>query len=252
MHKLIAIGGGEIGRPGYHVETTKIDKEIIRLSGKQKPRLLFIPTASSDAQGYIQTVQNHFGKRLNCKVDTLLLIKSKPSLKLIKHKIMNTDIIYVGGGDTGTMIKVWQSYGVDKILKAAYDQGIILSGLSAGAICWFKYGLSDSQRFKNQAQPFSYIRIKGLGFFSFTVSPHHIREKARKAALIKIMKTTPGIGLALDDFTALEIINDKYRIIISKPGAKVHKVFYKDTKLSYKPLKQQKEYLPLSNLEAKD
>ncbi len=73
--KIIAIGGGEIGRPGYPVETTKIDKEIIALSGKKIPRVLFIPTASGDSNGYTEVFNKYFGKRLGCKTDVLYLKK---------------------------------------------------------------------------------------------------------------------------------------------------------------------------------
>ena len=77
MGKIIAIGGGEIGRPGYPATTTKIDKKIIRLSGKKSPKLLFIPTASLDSEGYIKSVEKHFSKKLGCKIDSLCLIKEK-------------------------------------------------------------------------------------------------------------------------------------------------------------------------------
>ena len=75
MKKIVVIGGGEIGRPGYPVETTKIDKEIIKLTGKKKPKLLFIPTASSDSELYVRCINKHFGKLLGCKIDVLYLIK---------------------------------------------------------------------------------------------------------------------------------------------------------------------------------
>src|SRR3989344_6273389 len=145
--KIIAIGGGEIGRPGYPVETTKIDKEIITLTGKQKPRLLFVPTASSDTESYFEVVKKHFGKRLGCKTDVLYLIKEKPSKKEIEEKIFQSDIVYVGGGNTLKMMKVWRNTDVDKVLKEAYGKGIVLSGVSAGSICWFRWGNSDSRRF---------------------------------------------------------------------------------------------------------
>jgi len=105
MKKLIAIGGGEIGRPGYPVETTKIDKEIIKLTNKPNPKLLFIPTASSDSELYFETVKKHFGKKLNCKIDVLCLLKEKLTLKQIKTKILTSDIVYVGGGNTALMLK---------------------------------------------------------------------------------------------------------------------------------------------------
>ena len=135
MKKIIAIGGGEIGRPGYPIETTKIDKEIIKLTNKINPRLLFIPTASSDSELYFDCVTKHFGKKLKCKVDVLYLLKESPNLKEIKQKILNTDIIYVGGGNTALMLKTWKKYKIDKLIKQAYDKGVVLSGLSAGSIC---------------------------------------------------------------------------------------------------------------------
>ena len=77
MGKIIAIGGGEIGRPGKPIETLEIDKEIIRLTGKKNPQLLFIPTASSDSEGYVSTVREHFSGRLACNIDLLLLMTEK-------------------------------------------------------------------------------------------------------------------------------------------------------------------------------
>ena len=149
MKKIVAIGGGEIGSPGYPVETTEIDKEIIRLTGKKSPRVLFIPTASSDSEGYYETARRHFGERLGCKMEVLWLIKEKPSRAEIEQKVMSSDIVYVGGGDTLKMIRIWRSYGLDGILKKAWDKGTVLSGLSSGSICWFRYGTSDSRRFNN-------------------------------------------------------------------------------------------------------
>src|SRR4030042_172523 len=104
MSKIVAIGGGEIGRAGYPIETTSIDREIIRLSGKANPRLLFIPTASSDSEKYIETVKAHCGKRLGCRMDSLYLIREKPSRQDIERKILGSDIIYVGGGNTLKML----------------------------------------------------------------------------------------------------------------------------------------------------
>ncbi len=104
MKKIVAIGGGEIGSPGCPVETIKIDKEIIRLTGKKRPRVIFIPTASSDSDGYFETTQKHFGKRLGCKVDVLRVIKEKLSHAEIEKKVMSSDIVYIGGGNTLKMI----------------------------------------------------------------------------------------------------------------------------------------------------
>jgi len=248
MGKIIAIGGGEIGRPGFPVETTKIDREIIRLSGKKHPKLLFLPTASSDAEGYIETVKKHFGKRLGCKVQALRLVKGPPPYGKIKKLILASDIIYVGGGNTYNMLKIWRRLKLDKILRLAYDKNIVLSGLSAGAICWFRYGLSDMGKVWGGCKNIEYKKIKGLGFIDVTLSPHHIREPKRKQALIKVMQKTRGAGLALDDYAAIEVIDDEYRIITSKPRAQVHKVFWQSDKCYFDPVKMASSFQSLEPL----
>ena len=175
--KIVAIGGGEIGRPGTKIETLSLDKEVVRLSGKKHPKLLFLPTASGDSKGYAAVVKKYYGKKLGCRVQTLYLINNKFGKDKIRKLIFSSDIIYVGGGNTLKMLRVWKKYSVDKLLVQAYKKGVILSGLSAGAICWFKYGLSDSRRFAKNKDDFAFMRISGLGIIPCTVSPHHIREK---------------------------------------------------------------------------
>ena len=209
MKTIIAIGGGEIGRPGYPIETTQIDKEIIRLTGKKNPRLLFIPTASSDSESYYEVVKKYVGNKLGCKTGVLYLIKEKLSKKEIEEKILKSDIIYVGGGDTLKMMNVWRKNGVDKILKQAYEKGIILSGISAGSICWFKSGISDSKRFTNPNADL--IKVSGLGLINALHSPHYDFEKNRKPDLKKMMKKNSGVAIAIDNCCAIEVIEDKFK-----------------------------------------
>lgn len=246
--KIIAIGGGEIGRKGYQIETTAIDKEILRLSAKKHPRLLFIPTASKDSQIYIDAAKNYFERRLGCKVDTLLLVKQRMPAVLIRKKINQADVIYVGGGNTLKMMQIWRSTKLKKILNDAYAQGKVLSGLSAGAICWFRYGLSDSRLFSKNSKNKNYMRVKGLDFIPLTISPHHIREKKRKNGLIKLMRRTSGVAVALDDFCALEVLDDKFRIISSKMYAGAHKVYMRGGKIHYEPLSKSNSFQHLSVL----
>src|SRR5271163_1862327 len=130
---IVAIGGGEIRTRG----TAAIDREIIRLSNKKNPRLLFIPTASSDSERYWKHVQEYFGKFLKCRTDVLFLIKEQPSREQIRRKILAADIIYVGGGNTLMMMRLWRRLGAGKFLISAYKNGVVLAGISAGSICWF-------------------------------------------------------------------------------------------------------------------
>lgn len=224
MKTIVAIGGGEIGRPGFPIETTDIDKEIIRLTNKKSPILLFIPTASGDSDGYTETVKKYFGQKLGCKIDVLRLTKGGLSKEQIRKQVLSADIVYVGGGNTFRMMKLWRKLGVDKILQIAYEQGVIVSGLSAGAICWFKYGNSDSRKIKNPSA--SLIKVSGLNLIPALLCPHYDFEKDRKPDLKKMMRKTAGVAIALDNCCAIEIVDKQYRIIASKDSANAYKVFW--------------------------
>jgi len=229
VQKIVAIGGGEIGRPKkeggrYPVETTSIDKEIIKLSGKKRPKVLFLPTASGDSKGYVKVVEEHFGKRLGCKVEPLFLRKEKFSKKELEKKVFASDIIYVGGGNTFKMLRTWKRTGFSKILAKAREKGIVLSGVSAGALCWCRYGNSDSRKFSNKNA--DYIRVNCLGFVGVFLCPHYDAEAERQISLKKMMKRTPGVAIALENCSALEVIGEKARIITSRKDAKGYKVFW--------------------------
>jgi len=248
MGKIVVIGGGEIGRPGYPVETTKIDKEIIKLTNKSKPKLLFIPTASSDSELYVNCVNKHFGKRLGCKVDALYLLNKKK--ENIADKILNSDIIYVGGGNTLKMMKRWHLLGVDKLLKKAYKKNIVLSGLSAGGICWFEYGHSDSMSFYNP-NSWKYIRVKGLGLIKGIHCPHFdsaTKQKKRRKEFMEFMKKYSDIGIAIDNCCAIEFVDKKYKVISAKNNANAYKIYKKNNKIKAELIKKEKEYKSIKEL----
>ncbi len=246
MGKIVALGGGEIGRPGYPVETTAIDEEIIRLSGKSSPVLLFVPTATKDSQLYIDTFQRHFGESLGCKVDTLCLVRDNLRHWEIRQKISSADIIYVGGGNTLRMMKLWRKIGLDKILLEAYEKGTVLSGLSAGAICWFKYGSSDSRKYKNPQA--SLIKVRGLNFINGLFCPHYDVELDRKPHLKTLMSKNPGIAIAVENCCAIEIIDDRYRILTSKAGSRAYKVYWYRGEYYEEIIDQNEEFVSLSSL----
>ena len=246
MGKIVAIGGGEIGRPGTVVETLDIDLEIIRLSGRQQPKLLFVPTATSDSELYCDVVRQHFGGRLHCEVDTLCLLHNRQTKKEIEEKILSSDIIYVGGGNTLKMLIEWRRREVDDILLKAYENGIVLSGLSAGAICWFRYGSSDSREFRNPNAKL--IKVRGLNLINALFCPHYDVEDKRKEHLKTLMHKTPGIAVALENCSAIECVDGKYRIITSKSTANALKVYWKNEKYHEEIIEKSERFLPLDNL----
>ncbi len=151
MTKIVAIGGGEIGRPGYPIQTLPIDKVVVALSGKPKPHLLFLPTASNDDPAYNDVIENYYANHFGCTVDTLRL-SDKSSCSEMEQKVASADIIYVGGGNTLRMMNLWRKTGLDKVLKQAGMKNKVLAGISAGAICWFDAGLSDSRKFTSNGK----------------------------------------------------------------------------------------------------
>ncbi len=239
MGKIIAIGGEDIEKGDYEkygpeIEIKGIDKEMIRLSGKKNPKILFIPTASNNSKRYIKAFEEWFGK-LNCKTDVLLL-ENKSKEKDFKEKILSTDIIYVGGGNTLRMMTIWRKLGVDKVLRLAFDRGIILSGLSAGGICWFSYGHSDSRIFTSKnGESWPFIKVTGLGLYSFIFCPHYHQEKREKDFARLIMRDR-GIGLAVDNRVAIEIVDDKFRILKINSRGKAYLVRKVKRKIETKEL----------------
>lgn len=244
--KIVAIGGGEIGRPGHPIETRAIDEEIIDLSKKAAPKLLFIPTASSDAESYIEVVKKYFGSRLGCEVDALHLLNKKIPREEIEKKVFSSDIIYVGGGNTLKMMNVWRKHKLDEILKNTRSRDIVLSGLSAGAICWFRYGSSDSRRFRNPNADL--IKVRGLDLIPALFCPHYDVEEDREDHLRNLMKKTSGVALAVDNCCAIEVLGDQYRIIKSKKAANAYKVYWKRGGYYKDLLKQKDQFSPLSGI----
>lgn len=245
MVKIIAIGGGENGRPGKKYETKKIDEEIIRLSGKKHPNVLFIPPQSKFEKDYFQVMEKVFSN-LGCRISPLYLNEPSPNKTKLEKTILGADIIYIGGGNTLKMLKYFRKHGIDKILEKAARKDIVLSGLSAGAICWFKSGCSDSKKFTNQNAGLS--KVKALNFVPVLYCPHYDEEKDRRPELKRIMKTTKELGLAFDNCSAIEIVDDKFRIISSKPKANAYRVYWKKGKFHEEKLEKKKTFSPLHEL----
>ena len=165
MKQIIAIGGGGFGR---QIKDLKIEKYIVNQSKNKNPSICFIPTATGDDQGYIENFYKAFDS-LNCKTSHIDFFKR--TIKLDKH-IAGQDIVFVGGGNTKSMLAVWREWGLDNILNNAYQNGVIMSGVSAGAICWFNKGITDSWKDHQAILPC-------LGFVDGICCPHYDEEPER-------------------------------------------------------------------------
>ena len=162
--------------------------------------------------------------------------------------ISQSDIIYVGGGNTLRMMKLWRKLGVDKCLDKARKRGAILCGLSAGAICWFRQGNSDSRKFKDETN-LSLIKVTGLNYADVLMCPHYDVEKHRQPALKAMMKTTRGVAVALDNCAALHIKDDNYRILASKKYKKAYLIYWQQGEYVKQALMPSDKFQPLTNLQ---
>ncbi len=252
--KIIAIGGGENGRIDEKgnilpYDTESIDKEIIKQTGKEKPNFLFINHAFSFSieiqESYFQTMKKIYGDMFECDCKDL---KSNEldDKKHVKELVEWADIIYEGGGDTHSMILLWKQTGFDKILKEAYIKGKVISGISAGAVCYFNSCNSDKENNEFEI-------VDCLNWFDLFITPH-CNEKGRYESTKEQLKNTDKIGILMTNCAALEIINDKYRILLSKNNKKVYviKAYWEDGKYKEKKLTNTEEFLTLSELYKKD
>ena len=195
--QIIAIGGGGFGRNPNH---RKIEKYILELTGKEKPNVVFFPTASAENQAYIIQFYKCFTK-MSCEPSHFTFFQRTPRLDSIINK---ADVIYVGGGNTKSMLAVWQEWKLDKLLLKAYNNGKILCGVSAGAICWCEQGITDSWA--------SNLNVMDcLGFLSEMACPHYQEEKDRRPDVHKMLKQGKcGPGWAIDGGAAIHFKNGKY------------------------------------------
>ena len=226
MGRIVAIGGGENGRPGYEYETGAFDREIVALTNKKRPIFLFVGLASNDSEGYFDVMKNIYNNMYGCETEHLTEDDIKTEQTALR-KIEKADIIYVGGGNTLRLMTLLRKFRIDEMLKNAYASNKVLCGVSAGAICWCNFGNSDSRKFSSGSNQL--IKVRGLGLIHVLMCPHFNIEINRQEDLARMMRSTNKIpAIALDNGAALEINNDKYRVLISIEGAKAQKCYWKN------------------------
>lgn len=181
-----------------------IDREVIRLAESARPRVCFLPTPTGDAQEVLERFYSAYDPWCEARQLTPFRKATQRSIPLrtLSEELLTFDVILVSGGSTKSALAVWKEWGIDGALRKAYDAGVLLCGMSAGAICWFEYGFTDS--FGD-----CYVPLRGLGFLKGGCSVHHNDESARGEELLKAigdgkMPTT----LAINDFAAVLFHND--------------------------------------------
>ncbi|HEX4495436.1 MAG TPA: peptidase E [Thermoanaerobaculia bacterium] len=220
--QLIALGGG-----GFSMEENPaLDQYVLAQSSSAEPTVTFIPTASGDSEGYIELFYTAFAK-LPCRPSHLSLFSRTPDLR----ELLAQDILYVGGGNTKTMLGVWREWGLPEVLREAWAAGVVIAGISAGAICWFEQGLTDS--FAGSLRP-----LECLGFLAGSCCPHYDGDPARRPTYHAMQKSGDLMpGLAIDDGVALHFVDDDiHRVVASRPGVTAYRVGKQDGKVREKAL----------------
>jgi dipeptidase E len=225
MKNIIAMGGG-----GFSMEPDNplLDQYILNQSKSKKPNICFIPTASGDAKNYIERFYDFFNNQ-ECVPSHLSLFK--PHTHDIESFILSQDIIYVGGGNTKNLLVLWREWRLDHIIRKAWEQGVILAGISAGSLCWFEDGVTDS--YGDILEP-----IKCLGFIKGSNCPHYDGESNRRPAYQGVIQSclVQG-GVAADDGVALHYVDQELvNIVSSRPNAKAYQVKLIDGKIEEEAL----------------
>ncbi len=208
------MGGG-----GFTMQerTPALDRFVLALTGKPVPRICFLPTASGDPSDQVTRFHEQF-ESWPCEPSTLSLFHlGRDRIDPVDH-LLAQDAIYVGGGSMRNMLAVWREHGVDAAMRTAWERGVVLAGLSAGAMCWFGGGVSMSG---GAPEP-----VSGLGLLPGSLSVHLGGESGRLPvyrAAVAAGELAPGY--AADDGAALLFAGTRLaECVASQPGARVLQV----------------------------
>lgn len=217
--QIVALGGG-----GFLMEPNNplLDDFILSLAARKPARICFVPTASADsAHSLVKFYRAFSGRAIPTDLtifDSASLSRQPARTSELASFVAEQDIIYVGGGNTANLLSIWRVHGVDRIFHKAWLRGTILCGVSAGMICWFRDGLTDS--YGGLA-----VLGDGLGFINASACPHYDGEKNRRPAYRKAVKEGLLGGYAADDGAALHFRGTELsEVVTSRPGASAYRV----------------------------
>ncbi len=205
MRQIIALGGGGFGSS---LENLKLDEYLLSLCAASRPKVCFIPTASGDSLDYIAKFESAY-QSLNAQTGVFQLFRSQTWTGTPEEMLLDQDLIFVGGGSTMNMMLLWQAWGIDAILRKAYDQGTILAGISAGANIWFEQCTTDSLGPGIQV-------MSCLGWLPGSFTPHYDSEPERKPLLRQMLREqTIAPGYAATDGAAVHFIDEEFHKVVT-------------------------------------
>ncbi len=210
--RIFTLGGG-----GFSEEPDNLllDRFFFSLSEKANPKVCFVPTASGDGQGYIDRFYENMKKH---SVEATHLSLFRGNFGSLRDFVFDQDILYVGGGNTRNLMTLWRDWGLDLVLRDAYRAGKILGGISAGSLCWYEEGVTDSI-------PGTLSGLPCLGILPGSNCPHYDSDQERRPAFHRLVNGGMKDGIACDDGVAAYFENEKLvEFVSSRPSAKGYRV----------------------------
>ncbi len=188
---------------------------VLGLRGRERPRVLFVPTAGAERAEYALDFFEQLAPRAEPSV--LRFFPWPPSD--LRERVLAQDVIYVGGGNTANMLAIWRVHAFDTILREAWERGVVLCGTSAGMICWFEAGVTDS--FGPQLEGMR----DGLGFLPGSACPHYDGEERRRPVYQRLVAEGFPPGYAADDGVGLHFVGTELRDAVTvREGAQAYRV----------------------------
>jgi dipeptidase E len=207
---IVGLGGGG----DTQEQTDRLYEYILGLSGKERPSVLFIPTASAEHLEYIVWFYERFAKR--SEASHLTTFPWPP--ENLREVILSQDVINVGGGNTANMLAIWKVHGIDALLREAWENGVVLCGASAGMICWFEAGVTDS------FGP-TLAGTECLGFLPGSACPHYDGEEQRRPRYRELVDGGFPEGVAADDGVGIHYVGTEIaEVVTCRPGAAAYRV----------------------------
>lgn len=205
MGTIVALGGGRFDNG----EMRSVAEKIIEYSGKQNPKVLFLPTAGFDDMNGDEPIRDTF-LSLGCTFEPLLLTDEALTRGEIEAAILSADVVYAGGGNLQFLMDTWTRTGADRALRKAYDRGVVLSGFSSGAMCWFAGGYDDC------GPDHSFVFLDCLGILPHIYCPHFVSEVWQRFGTR--IRETQDSGIGVEEGAALVFRNGVYSVISGSEG----------------------------------
>jgi len=193
-----------------------LDDYVLEATGRERPRVCFLPSASGDADHYVVRFYRAFGAD-RCEPSHISLFRREQGPDDMRAHLLSQDLIYVGGGSVISLLGVWRAHGIDAILREAWRAGVVLCGLSAGSLCWFAEAVTG---FHGTPR-----RIGGLGLLPFSNCVHYEREGDRRTAYRRLLAEGMAGGYAAEDGAALHFLGaELHRVVASRRAARGYRL----------------------------